>query len=338
MDSLAPVPRPRSYRADNIKCILMLNVILFHSIIMLDFVKSPPVLAVLTFFRLSSMPAFCFLLGYYAKKTEKSAPGAVVDFLIPYLIFNTAYVMLYEKVPVYSISIPEFSYWFLLAAFTWKLISPALARIRYLVPLSIVCAVAIGFATEVDSAYTMQRIFSDLPFFAAGLMMNENTFTRLTKIPKAIIVPLALLVLGAAFFTLQKGWYDLDSLLHLGPYWWYYPTAVWKGALVRLLSYFGAGVFIVFYLTCVPDRKLSLVSGIGQRTMLPYLLHPYITDSFNRFIYNHEGLQVWYYTLPLAVAVSIAALLFLSLPVWDRAYKFCSRGLKKLLIRTEPAV
>lgn len=328
----------RFYRADNIRCIMLFNVILFHMVYMLEPVKTPAVMVMLTFFRFTSMPVFCFLSGYFSKNTEKASRNAIFDYLLPYLLFNWLYVTLVEKVPIYTVAIPEFLYWYLLSMFVWRLISPVLTRVRFILPLSIAAAVAVGFAGEIDTYLSLSRTIAFLPYFVAGLLLSRESLDRLSRLPKWLVVAVAAAVLGVCAWARAKGYYDLDSLLNYGPYWWHYNNDILRGALVRLLSYPVSFVFIIFFLNVVPNRKMAFLTRHGQNTLVPYIGHAYVATWFSGFFAARPELQTWYIVLPWAIFASVVCLLVLGLPWWENAYKFVQGWLKSIFVRSEEAL
>lgn len=111
-----------------------------------DYGDSPEIIGHIYTFLLSFvMPAFVFMSGYFSKNVQKSRDGAVKNFLIPFIIFNTL-----ESIFDYMISAPDepfhdwfrattpyWAMWYLFAMFIWRMLAPELMKLRYSVLLTL---------------------------------------------------------------------------------------------------------------------------------------------------------------------------------------------------------
>ena len=98
-------PKKRWFRADNIRYILLFNVIAEHMLTQTGICAGVApvnitahwiVTVIVCWSRMITMPGFCFISGYFSKKGYKCYQSAVFDFLVPYLIFNSLFVLFHK--------------------------------------------------------------------------------------------------------------------------------------------------------------------------------------------------------------------------------------------------
>ena len=353
----AAAPRARWFRADNIRYILLFNVIAEHMLtetgiasvagvsIQANITEHWLVTVLVCWSRMITMPAFAFLSGYFSKKADKGYRSALYDFLVPYILFDTLFVLLYGSSQP-NIFSPSFAYWYLVSMFCWKIMAGMLQRIRYILPLTLAAALLTGLCGDVDNFLSLSRTICFLPYFIVGMKLSREDIARIEALPKAAVLAVTLTVMAVWGYLNVRGWFHIDLFYYCAPYegthtpdclFSYGPA---KGLLLRALGYIVSGVLIVFLLCFVPDRSLPGIRDGGTRTMVPYLLHTYVI-MFMRSVYALlfaalPGLNRWYVTIPLALFVGAASMAVLSLPVLDEWYGAFIRFFKKLLMKPEP--
>ena len=93
----------RDYYLDNVKVILIFLVIFGHLVD--KFADKNTIYNILYIVIYSfHMPLFIFVSGYFSKNVDKSRENAFVGCLVPYLIFNTIYLLVSTK----NIMVPIF--------------------------------------------------------------------------------------------------------------------------------------------------------------------------------------------------------------------------------------
>ena len=119
----------RNYRFDNIKCILIILVVLGHFLeLPKDSATADAVYRVIYLFH---MPAFIFVSGYFAKFNPKKI---VRSLIIPYIIMQTIYLafhslfILEEKTFTLQFTKPYWILWYLMAMVFYYLLSALLAN------------------------------------------------------------------------------------------------------------------------------------------------------------------------------------------------------------------
>lgn len=332
----ALTPSRRWYRADNIRYILLFNVIAEHMITQTGCFPHPVLNLVATWSRLITMPGFCFLSGYFSKNTDKGYDSALADFLVPYLIFNTLFTLIFGS-DYPTIFSPTFQYWYLLSMFCWKLMAKTLIRLRGALPLSIVVALLVGACPDVTNFLSLSRTIVFLPYFIAGLKMSREDVGKLETLPKWVVGAAAVLVLGAMGALSLHGYFDHRFYYNWNSYFYYHMTP-WAGMLWRAVGFAASSVLVVALFVFVPDRRLPVIRDGGTRTMVPYLLHSYAVMWVRYLLVFIPALDRWYILLPFAVVSSVGLMTVLGLPSLDSLYKQLFGRLRQELFPPEGAL
>lgn len=146
------------------------------------------------------MPLFVFVSGYFSKNVEKRRNRAFEDLLIPYFISQFLW-LIYQGIFNHSFDViknvfyPQFSLWYLLALFIWRLLLPDLKKIKGILPVSALLYVFGMFCTGINNNFAMQRTIGFLIFFLLGYFASRDNVERIKKIP----VWISICCIGMAF-------------------------------------------------------------------------------------------------------------------------------------------
>src|SRR5690606_27993933 len=95
--------------------------------------------------------------GYFSKHIDSSSYAAkiVKKLLIPYVIFETLYSLFNNWITqgeqlTFTYFTPTWILWYLFSMMVWKVMLPVVVKLKYIMPLSIVLAVVIGYANDVS--------------------------------------------------------------------------------------------------------------------------------------------------------------------------------------------
>lgn len=304
----------RDFLFDNYKALLIFLVVVGHfvgpSIGNNDFL-----LALKWFIVSFHMPAFVFISGYFSKKAL-SLKALIQKLLIPYIVYEIIYYLLYtcimHKETGLSLLKPKFTLWYLLALFMWRIVTPYFKKIPYYMILAVIAGLLIGWSDIENNFLTIPRALVFYPYFLAGTCLERETLTRFRS-PKGKITAAVCVIAIAVFLTVIAMQKELPMQIFYGRY--NYSSMGQKipeGILWRAAGY--AIGFCMTYAVAVlmTERKLCC-SYIGKRTMAVYLFHgltysylTYCTTLLNS-IYSFGG------TL-LLLAFCAALTAFFSLP------------------------
>lgn len=359
--------KPRWYRADNIRWLLCFNVICEHMLTQTGCTLNGAMELIVVWSRMITMPGFCFLSGYFSKKTDKCYTTAISDFLIPYLIFNGLFVLVFGS-GTPNFFTPTFLYWYMLCMFFWKIFIRAVTNVKYIIPISFAVALLVGIYGDVGEFLSFSRTLVFLPYFLIGYFMSREQVAKMEKLPKIPVLLVTLVVMGVwgwlnlryadgsgstgllEAFSIGGGRerevlaghvYDIDFYYNWQGYGYYgfWDSAVlgpmWQGLIMRIAGYLVSGVLIVAFFNLVPDRELPLITGGGRRTMPPYLLHAYVIMNLRYLVEFVPALDRWYIMLPAAVILAVVMMAVLGLPALNDLYNDFAKFLRKFFIREE---
>ncbi len=335
----APAPKKRWFRADNIRYILLFNVIAEHMLTQTDITYNWLVTVIVCWSRMITMPGFCFLSGYFSKKGDKSYQSAIFDFLVPYLIFDSLFVLIFgSSAP--NIFTPTFAYWYLVCMFCWKLMTKALQQIKYIVPLSFAAALLVGGCADVGHFLSLSRTIGFLPFYLVGMKLSREDIAKLENLPKIPVFLVTMAVMAVWGWLNVKGVYHIDFYYYWEPYagvpgdaMSVYSYSFVKGLILRALGYVVSGLLIVYLFVFVPDRSLPVMRDGGTRTMVPYLLHTYFIMNMKYLYQFVPALDKWYFTIPIALVMAVLLMTVLGLPALNDLYNDFIKWIKKLFYR-----
>lgn len=272
--------KQRDYLFDNYKALLVLLVVIGH-FIELSY-KNNELLGDLKWVIVSfHMPAFIFISGYFSKK-ELTFGKLVQKLLVPYLVYEVLYYLLYVYVihkptGLYLLH-PKFSLWYLLALFIWRFATPYVKKIPHHMILAVVAGLLIGCSSISDNFLSIPRVLVFYPFFLGGIHFDREKLARFRSMKWRWIAG-AGVVAWAGAFILNIFPINYSPKIFYGRYnYEYLDQGTVEGIFVRLLCY-AVGFGMTYGLLVLMSEKETKVSYIGTRTMAVYLFHG-LTYSF----------------------------------------------------------
>ncbi len=305
----------RDNKFDNIKAFLIFTVVLGHS---LEYLYGTTGIygiiraAIYSF----HMPAFVFISGHFTKYSKKSLSNVTVTYLSTYCIFNALLALSPARThsPLY-ILFPQLIYWYLLCLLIWRISIPALSKIRFILPISIVLTLYIGIYAEADRFLSISRAVCFLPFFLAGYFLSID---RIEKIGKWIAVVLFLLCLSLSCLA---NYYVIIPVKMYEYIQSYHKTNVgnMEGIIMRAFMLSISFVIIICLIKLFSSRS-SKLSTWGKNSLAIYLLHIYPILVFRKLeLFNFDNSCV---NILFAFAFSILICLFLSIQPISSIYNF----------------
>lgn len=229
-----------------------------------------------------------------------------------YLLFQ--FILFFSEIPAYgrTTRFPDFLHtsgapWYLLALLIWYLLIPFIYAYcgKVLpggIPYSLIAWIlltilslaggylASGALAGLGDFLALDRVIAFAPFFFAGYFIGPERLMRFLKEKRGIV--LLLTALGLLCFVLV----GTQTFARLLPYknvvygaWYYrfhpeqnpaaFPSALASQLwLIRLAWFLVSGLMSFAFLALMPNRRLPLVTTIGQRTLQIYILHRPIRD------------------------------------------------------------
>ncbi len=209
------------------------------------------------------MPAFAFISGIFTREKTNYR-----KLLIAYVIFN-GLLLFYNarQTGEFSLVIPCYMCWYLLALCAWRLLTPRIAKYRLTLPILVFVSIFCGFSGEINNVLALSRILVFWPFFMAGYLLRDTDIRKARKKYRASYGLILLLLFILAVTSLSRfTTITLDALI-MSPY------ASPSQAIVRAGLLGCAVLATTSLLLLLPDQKITLLSTWGRNSMSIFLLH-----------------------------------------------------------------
>ena len=274
--------KSRDYLFDNYKALLIFLVVVGHFVG--PSTKGNDFLLVFKWFIVSfHMPAFVFVSGYFSKK-DLPLSTIVQKLLVPYLVYEVFYFLLYTVILQQKTSalflMPKFTLWYLLSLCFWRIITPYVKKIPYHLVLAVIAGLMIGFSKMNDGFLTIPRALVFYPFYLAGTSFDRETLNKLRSSFGKILSLLCIIVLCIflGFLALKS---DVPMQIFYGRYSYHtMKQGFAEGFLWRIASYIIGTLWTFALMILLPEKKLCF-SYIGTRTMAIYLFHGLLYTYLN---------------------------------------------------------
>lgn len=302
--------KTRDYLFDNYKAFLIVLVVTGHFIE--PCYDNNSLLYTLKWFIFSfHMPAFIFISGYFSKR-ELPLSVLVKKLLVPYLVYQFFYYLLYtallEKETAYNPLLPKFSLWYLLALFVWRALMPYVKKIPHYMIVSVAAGLFIGCITMKDNFLSIPRIIVYFPYFLAGISFDRRMITRFRTARWKYIS-----AAGVVGFTTLLAWKPIHTMYDVKIFYGRYNydflgQTMTEGMLVRLICY-AIGFLMTFAFMILFTERETICSYIGSRTMAVYLFHGLIYSylkSGTSLLHNVNTLAETGLLIAFCIAVSFA--------------------------------
>ncbi len=267
------------------------------------------------------MQAFLFVSGYFSKNVDKCRAGAFKNFIIPYVIF--CYLVYFERGALYGISNchphlfhPTFALWFLVVMFVYRFFIKNLSKVPGLVLWSVALYFASAYIPFLNEDLAGGRICAFFMFYVLGYKMTKEHVEKIKAIPHWIM---CIVVAALVAFCYYMACLDLpggmEILLLRAPF-TSFGFPVVDGFFWRFVIAIVALLWIAAFINLAPTKKTRL-TGLGQRTMVVYILHIFVRNLIKYFgIWGHGN--VIYYIITFGLA--IGCLYIFQLPILTKWY------------------
>lgn len=130
---------------DCVKGSLMVLVVLGH-FVQLYLVNAsgggtPLLESLLCLIYLFHMPLFVFVSGMFSKSLAKRRERSFDELVVPFLVCQILWLVVTAvadgpRVAASLLLVPQFTLWYLVALFAWRMLLPDLSRVRFILPIA----------------------------------------------------------------------------------------------------------------------------------------------------------------------------------------------------------
>ena len=303
----------RSYKIDNIRCILIFCVVLGH---LIEFVDGAGIKNIYKIIYSFHVPAFIFITGYLSSFKPKKI---VLSLIYPYCLFQILYIIFNKAVLNNQIELqfttPHWLLWYLFAIIAYYCMIPLIKTDRkgvrtIITLLSFAVSVLAGVDDSVGRYLSLSRILTFLPFFVIGYYMRHSSHADTKKIHlydmikkyriTTVLLSFISVVLASCYIC------SSNKITKVVLYCSYSYDAAGYTPAVRMAVILIAFCWLLFLWRAVPEKKICIISSLGANTLPIYLLHGfavYMIRTTNLFSYSEVQ------NLLLAACISILMML-----------------------------
>lgn len=321
------VKSARSGKWDILKFFLVFLVVLGHAA---EFYKSTTETMNVIMLLIYSfhMPLFIFISGLFSKKTvNEKKYNRLLGYLVMFFVlkmFEFLYKLLSGANPKFYLFSEGGSPWFMLALFSFNLITIALKDVspKYVFTLSVLISCVAGYASDVGNFLALSRTIAFYPFFYAGYYLERSSVEDFCKGRNKKIFSAVILIAVAVIFFLCEDGINMFRYLFTGKY----PYAKLEfhpefGFLYRIVYYAVVALICFCVITLSPDKtKSGFPEKFGQRTLAVYGFH-YIVFYFMYVRFDCRPFFERYlgdFSAVIPVIVSVIVTLFFSLEIFNK--------------------
>jgi len=278
----------RDYRIDSIKGIMIFLVVFGHCIGQISTISTDTTWLkyIVRFIFSFHMPVFVFISGYFS--SSNSGKNAISRYLIPYVLANALFGLLSSLVnSQFSFSgadpfSPQWTFWYLLSLFFWKVLLSSVLEWKYPLPTMIIVALITGIFSA-DYFLSLSRTIVFFPYFIGGYLVRNadagNTWKKhfnkrnsilLFVIVETIVAFLAYKNVNGLTFQLCRSYRTMNQSI---------PT----GILLRLFTYVAGTAGIIFFFSIIPNKK-NYLSTLGKYSLTVYLAHSFCIKFLSKLI------------------------------------------------------
>lgn len=276
------------------------------------------------------MPAFVFLAGVTAKPTH--LPKRIGTFLVILAVFQSLYfieVHLIGLNKTFSLLIPFWILWFLLAMCWWQLLMPVIRKFpRVSIAVSLLTAIFSGTFEPIGYDLTLSRTLVFLPFFVLGATHGQSILRaayRLSRVAEFV----AVLVIGVAWTYLY--------LQNIRPGWLYGSFSFERlkvedetGILIRIGLMIIAMLVVFAFVSLTPGSNAALVA-LGRRSLAIFVLHGFVVLAVTPLMPIVLQKSGNFIAVGICLLLTVLTVAIFALPVFDRTIRRISQGTVSLI-------
>jgi len=294
----------RDLKLDNLKGMAIILVVLTHFIQETQFYNLFAFNFTYKFVYLFHMPLFIFISGYLSKISLDSGMKAFKGVFIPYLIFETLWIVfIFLKngtIPSAMYFVPEVGLWYLLSLFFWRTMLPVANRIKYIFWISILVGLFVGSVDFKIGFLSISRTICYFPVFLLGFYFKD--MKEKFVINKYLAGGILIVLLTAVTFLVKPYTANILELklsysaLHLGNL---------EGIILRFIVMV-VGMISVVLLFNIMTSKETFLTKIGRNSLPVYVLQFYFIFNLP-IIINYIGLNFIFHDYLLTTLYVILA-------------------------------
>lgn len=222
------------------------------------------------------MPVFILISGMLSRATlsfqsiKRLTRTLILPFITFTLIYEIGHVILFAETSKYlTRGVPHWLLWYLPSLFFWRATLPFVSKIPFNIAMSFICAILIGFVTDIHEMLGFSRTIYFWPFFLLGFkltpqFLDHPVWQNIPKFVWLIILSAILLHWGSQDINYKTFFGDL-SYVKLDQH----PI---PAAFMRMIIIATSMLSCLAIMALMP-RKLAIPAHWKSNTLPVYLWH-----------------------------------------------------------------
>lgn len=299
----------RNYAFDNLKGLLIFLVVFGH-LIQFTRTKTDAIVGyTYTGIYLFHMPVFIFISGYFSKKNN---PKRLIELFVVYALWQVGITPLFLALTTgvsyfevaESVFNPTNHHWYLFSLITWRILTPYLTRVKYIVPITFVTGCLIGLspllaelspATKDASIFSFGRTIGFFPFFLMGYFFSASQFEQLrnkVKLWRGVAGFLILICSGVYFLNSQIELFIkpsmINKILFMREAYTSFLETPWHGIGLRVICYLLQIGMTFLMLSFISDKKTRL-TAVGQNSFFIFISHGMFILALQKLYFSQQS-------------------------------------------------
>ena len=288
------------------------------------------------------MPLFVFVSGMFSKSLAKRRERSFDELIVPFLVCQFLWLVVTAvvdgpRVAASLLLVPQFTLWYLVALFAWRMLLPDLSRVRFILPIAAALFFVGQFFGCLDNTFAAQRTIGFFFFFLLGYRLDAGrAVASVRKVPLAVAIALFIGTLAALFAEFSNGLIPYDKVISVLTHGGHIDgtTGYLFGMGAYAVAFVGAVVLSVCFLRVTLSLKsLGAISAIGTDTMPLYLAHGYVVKAFCAALVPIMPELPEVLLLGLLVLLTLGVVAVFSTVGWRRVYSRAISSCEKILLR-----
>lgn len=286
--------KERIYLFDNLKCLLIILVVIGHFIDGEGTSEFRSMRALFVFIYAFHMPLFLFVSGLFTKRKDRLDISRVLSFVCIGFVLKiaTAFIsFIFGRDVHFSLLSDAGVAWFMFALAAYLVIAWLLRNSDKIVVLglAISLALAVGYDSSVGDFLYLSRIIVFFPFFWLGYCLDPQKVMEFTRKPSVRVVSISAVLIFAlvcvlctsevyayrSMFTGRNSYSGISAL----------EDCSWINRLVALSL---STILSVGLISLVPNKAIPFFSTAGKRTLQVFFWHHLILDCL-----RYAGIQLF---------------------------------------------
>lgn len=316
----------RIYKWDNLKCFLIVMVVIGHFVNQYAPISNT-MKSISLFIYSFHMPLFIFLSGLLQKKWDKRYSFSwekplyyiMIGYTLKFCIYGIK--VLFEQEAVFQWFEDTGIPWYMFAMAAFMVIAYVIRSLPvwFVLPISIMLACLAGYDSNIGSFLYLSRIIVFFPFYYVGYYLDLKKLQK--ALDKTWIKCLsAIFLTDMILFTLARIEDNYSYIrLFTGRNAYEFINVESCGALHRLLFYVVAVLMGIAIISLIPNCNVPIMGMVGKRTLQIYFWHRLVlyvltfSGITDKLIASVPAGWIWIYlaiaiVLPFALSAEVFAL------------------------------